>query len=137
DSQIRRFLQCPGMCRIEVLKKFVQNKYNVNTVLFHIEILYKRVPLPNHYTLIDIAYIYSWKRNEPMKFFFRIMEKSAVEKIETAENTICQDIFVKPSKPCRNSEKSKSNRGQNRKKITPTSSPEKKLDAEKNDVIIN
>ncbi|GJQ77938.1 hypothetical protein Trydic_g2299 [Trypoxylus dichotomus] len=137
DSQIRRFLQCPGMCRIEVLKKFVQNKYNVNTVLFHIEILYKRVPLPNHYTLIDIAYIYSWKRNEPMKFFFRIMEKSAVEKIEAGEYTITEDIFVKPAKPCRNSEKTKSYRGQSKKKATSTSNAEKKLDADKNDVIIN
>lgn len=29
--------------------------------LFQIDILYKKIPLPNHYTLIDIAYIYSWK----------------------------------------------------------------------------
>ncbi|CAG9853545.1 unnamed protein product [Phyllotreta striolata] len=80
DSQalMKRYLQCPGMCRVDVLKKFVRNKYNVDTTLFHIDILYKRVPLPDHYTLIDIAYIYSWKRNEPMKFFFRITDINKV-----------------------------------------------------------
>lgn len=30
--------------------------------LLQIDLLYKRVPLPDHYTLIDIAYIYSWQR---------------------------------------------------------------------------
>ncbi|KAK4877968.1 hypothetical protein RN001_010474 [Aquatica leii] len=74
NSAIKRFLQCPGMCRIEVLKKFIRNKYNVDTNQYYIDILYKRVPLPDHYTLIDIAYIYSWKRNEPMKFFFKITD---------------------------------------------------------------
>lgn len=133
DSQMKRFLQCPGMCRIEVLKKFVQNKYNVNTVSFHIEILYKRVPLPNHYTLIDIAYIYSWKRNEPMKFFFRIMEKSAVETIENTDEFVNQEVFVKPVKPIRNVDKSKSARGQNKKRVV-VSNPAKKI---QEDVILN
>ncbi|XP_057667935.1 polycomb group protein Psc-like [Diorhabda carinulata] len=78
QTHMKRYLQCPGMCRVDVLKKFVRNKYNVDTSLFYIDILYKRVPLPDHYTLIDIAYIYSWKRNEPMKFFFRITDLNKV-----------------------------------------------------------
>lgn len=38
DSQVqmKRYLQCPGMCRIEVLKKFVRNKYNVDTNMFYV-----------------------------------------------------------------------------------------------------
>ncbi|XP_060533728.1 polycomb group protein Psc-like [Cylas formicarius] len=74
ESLMKRYLLCPGMCRIDVLKKFVRNKYSVDTSQFYIDILYKRVPLPDHYTLIDIAYIYSWQRNETMKFFFRITD---------------------------------------------------------------
>ncbi|KAF2882009.1 hypothetical protein ILUMI_24157 [Ignelater luminosus] len=78
NSVIKRFLQCAGMCRVDVLKKFIRNKYNVDTNQYYIDILYKRVPLPDHYTLIDIAYIYSWKRNEPMKFFFKITDINLV-----------------------------------------------------------
>ncbi|CAH2010205.1 unnamed protein product, partial [Acanthoscelides obtectus] len=77
DTQtlMKRYLQCPGMCRIEVLKKFI-------------DILYKKVPLPDHYTLIDIAYIYIWRRNEPMKFYFRITD---VNKDAAADAGSCGD----------------------------------------------
>ncbi|ERL84275.1 hypothetical protein D910_01656 [Dendroctonus ponderosae] len=34
DPQMKRYLLCPGMCRIEVLKKFIRNKYNVDTNQF-------------------------------------------------------------------------------------------------------
>ncbi|XP_066257669.1 polycomb group protein Psc-like [Euwallacea similis] len=93
DSQMKRYLLCPGMCRVEVLKKFVRNKYNVDTNQFFIDVLYKRVPLPDHYTLIDIAYIYSWQRNELMKFFFRIIDKNkARSPDDTPLNNIPQFI---------------------------------------------
>lgn len=36
QTMMKRYLQCPGMCRIEVLKKFVRNKYNVDTTLFFV-----------------------------------------------------------------------------------------------------
>ncbi|CAG9770223.1 unnamed protein product [Ceutorhynchus assimilis] len=86
DSQMKRYLHCPGMCRIEVLKKFVRNKYNVDTNQFFIDVLYKRVPLPDHYTLIDIAYIYSWQRNELMKFFFRIIDRNKAKKTDGSDS---------------------------------------------------
>nr|XP_023018938.1 polycomb group protein Psc-like [Leptinotarsa decemlineata] len=101
---MKRYLQCPGMCRVEVLKKFVRNKYNVDTSLFHIDVLYKRVPLPDHYTLIDIAYIYSWKRNEPMKFFFRITDINKVsERFDYFDSQNPMDFVVKtPARTSRN-----------------------------------
>lgn len=33
---LKRYLQCPGMCRVDVLKKFVRNKYNVDTNRFYV-----------------------------------------------------------------------------------------------------
>ncbi|GLV38364.1 Posterior sex combs [Carabus blaptoides fortunei] len=78
EVPLRRYLQCPAMLRVEHLKKFICNKYSVNNKLYHVDILHKRVPLPDHYTLMDIAYIYAWKRNEPMKFFFRITDINLV-----------------------------------------------------------
>ncbi|XP_030748942.1 polycomb group protein Psc-like [Sitophilus oryzae] len=88
ETQMKRYLLCPGMCRIEVLKKFVRNKYNVDTSQFFIDILYKRVPLPDHYTLIDIGYIYSWQRNELMKFFFRIVDLNNTKRTESPINSM-------------------------------------------------
>ncbi|XP_050300205.1 polycomb group protein Psc-like [Anthonomus grandis grandis] len=114
DSQIKRYLLCPGMCRVEVLKKFVRNKYNVDTNQFFIDLLYKRVPLPDHYTLIDIAYIYSWQRNEVMKFFFRIIDQSKSKRTDSPVNTLPQFIT-------RNFKRTKS-----ATERTKTASPEKK-----------
>ena len=87
--------------------------------MFQIDVLYKKIPLPNHYTLIDIAYIYSWKgvrrvavfqltfarvtvvllQNEPMKFFFRITDKKVVsQRFDHLDNRTYPEIFVKPTK---------------------------------------
>ncbi|KAJ9589063.1 hypothetical protein L9F63_017657, partial [Diploptera punctata] len=67
----RRFLQCPALVTIGILKKFLRIKYEL-TSIYTVEIIHRRESLPDDYTLMDVAYIYTWKRNGPMKFFFRI-----------------------------------------------------------------
>lgn len=74
----RRYLQCPAVVNISHLKKFICMKYDIDSTQFSIDILYKRVPLPDYYTLMDIAYIYNWKRNEPMRFFYQIIDYVAI-----------------------------------------------------------
>ncbi|XP_063838794.1 polycomb group protein Psc-like [Ostrinia nubilalis] len=74
----RRFLQCPAVVNISHLKKFLSMKFDIDSTQFAIDILYKRVPLPDYYTLMDIAYIYNWKRNEPMRFFYQIIDYIAI-----------------------------------------------------------
>lgn len=74
----RRYLQCPAVVNISHLKKFICMKYDIDGTQFAIDILYKRVPLPDYYTLMDIAYIYNWKRNEPMRFFYQIIDYVAI-----------------------------------------------------------
>ncbi|XP_045535919.1 polycomb group protein Psc [Papilio machaon] len=74
----RRFLQCPAVVNISHLKKFLSMKFDIDSSQFAIDILYKRVPLPDYYTLMDIAYIYNWKRNEPMRFFYHIIDYVAI-----------------------------------------------------------
>lgn len=97
--------------------------------MFQIDILYKRVPLPDHYTLIDIAYIYSWKRvsciplsifqlksngvvscalqNEPMKFFFKISDiNKATDRFDFVEPTVLPEVVNKPVRVAKTSKKS-------------------------------
>ncbi|CAG9784521.1 unnamed protein product [Diatraea saccharalis] len=74
----RRYLQCPAVVNISHLKKFLSMKFDIDSTQFAIDILYKRVPLPDYYTLMDIAYIYNWKRNEPMRFFYQIKDYIAI-----------------------------------------------------------
>uniref|UniRef100_A0A1E1W0M9 RING-type domain-containing protein n=2 Tax=Pectinophora gossypiella TaxID=13191 RepID=A0A1E1W0M9_PECGO len=78
STTTRRFLQCPAVVNISHLKKFLSMKFDIDSSQFAIDILYKRVPLPDYYTLMDIAYIYNWKRNEPMRFFYQIIDYIAI-----------------------------------------------------------
>lgn len=74
----RRYLQCPAVVNISHLKKFLSMKFDIDSTQYVIDILYKRVPLPGYYTLMDIAYIYNWKRNEPLRFFYQIIDYAAI-----------------------------------------------------------
>lgn len=58
----RRYLQCPALVTIAHLKKFLALKYSVDMTRYNIEICHRRAPLPEHWTLMDVAYIYAWKR---------------------------------------------------------------------------
>lgn len=66
DSQLRmpKYLQCPAIFRISNLKKFVMHKFGIDPNKFCVEIMYKvkTIALPDYYTLMDVAYIYTWKR---------------------------------------------------------------------------
>ncbi|PSN53261.1 hypothetical protein C0J52_04915, partial [Blattella germanica] len=73
----KRYLQCPALVTIGHLKKFLRNKYEL-TPLHTVEIVHRRESLPDDYTLMDVAYIYTWKRNGPMRFFFRIIQSKPV-----------------------------------------------------------
>ncbi|XP_044738837.1 mucin-5AC-like [Chrysoperla carnea] len=95
-----RYLQCPAGVSVRLLKKFLIGKFDINIHQYHIDILYKRVPLPDEYKLMDIAYIYSWKRNEPMRIFYRVMDiKYAMNRFDFFNpSSICAEPIKKPTK---------------------------------------
>ncbi|XP_050093670.1 polycomb group protein Psc [Anopheles aquasalis] len=69
-----KYLLCPALFSIAHLKKFIIFKYGISERQFCVEIMYKvkTIILPDYYTLMDVAYIYTWKRDAPMKYFYRI-----------------------------------------------------------------
>lgn len=69
NTTSRRYLQCPALVTIAHLKKFLASKYNVDMTRYTIEICHRRAPLPEHWTLMDVAYIYAWKRVKHCLFF--------------------------------------------------------------------
>ncbi|XP_054267274.1 mucin-5AC-like [Macrosteles quadrilineatus] len=71
SNGLKRYLQCPAVVTMRHLKKFLRLKYGLSPSCT-VEILYRRESLPDSYSLMDIAYIYTWKRNGPMRFYYRI-----------------------------------------------------------------
>ncbi|KAG8139824.1 hypothetical protein E2320_002582 [Naja naja] len=66
-----RFLRCPAAMTIMHLAKFLRNKMDVPTK-YKVEVLYEDEPLKEYYTLMDITYIYPWRRNGPLPLKYRV-----------------------------------------------------------------
>ncbi|NXH13639.1 PCGF2 protein, partial [Bucco capensis] len=66
-----RFLRCPAAMTVMHLAKFLRNKMDVPSK-YKVEVLYEDEPLKEYYTLMDIAYIYPWRRNVPLPLKYRV-----------------------------------------------------------------
>ncbi|XP_039275567.1 LOW QUALITY PROTEIN: protein suppressor 2 of zeste-like [Nilaparvata lugens] len=96
----KRYLLCPAVVTMLHLKKFVRNKYNLPDTS-NVEIIYRRESLPDSYSLMDIAYIYTWKQNEPMKFYYRIHLVKTVRSLPDEEHVIKSECVKRESVPLR------------------------------------
>ncbi|CAN7939117.1 unnamed protein product, partial [Ixodes hexagonus] len=72
----RRFLSCPAAFTVNHLQKFIRMKYGLAPSL-GIDILYKDDILCDAYSLMDVAYIYAWKRETPLRLAFRVFYRPA------------------------------------------------------------
>ena len=80
----KRYLKCPALFTVGLLKKFVRMKYYLPQEII-IDIFQRRESLADEYTLLDIAYIYPWKRSEPMQFFYRVRDPRILESDDEVE----------------------------------------------------
>ncbi|KAG8182888.1 hypothetical protein JTE90_004254 [Oedothorax gibbosus] len=71
----KRYFNCPGALKVFHLKKLLQAKYGLIGSKKKVEVLYMHDLLKDQYTLVDLAYIYSWKRSEPLRLFFKITQE--------------------------------------------------------------
>ncbi|GIY06541.1 polycomb complex protein BMI-1 [Caerostris darwini] len=95
----RRYFRCPGASKVHHLKKLLQGKCGLLNSKKKVDILYRHDVLKDEYTLVDLAYIYAWKRSEPLRLFFKIGEVTNVditkEGAKTAsENTVTPESLV-------------------------------------------
>ncbi|XP_077515473.1 uncharacterized protein LOC144125712 [Amblyomma americanum] len=68
-----RYLLCPGGFTVGHLKKFLRAKFGL-AKNHEVDVMYMHDHLVDDYTLIDLAYIYSWRRNAPMRLLYRFPE---------------------------------------------------------------
>ncbi|CAL1278626.1 unnamed protein product [Larinioides sclopetarius] len=97
-----RYLNCPAALTVANLKKFIRMKYSLPQT-YRVELMYDEHLLIDDYTLMDIAYIYSWRRAGPMKFLYtfshrKYLPKRVLEPIQQtdAETPPLNDIVSEP-----------------------------------------
>lgn len=69
----KRYLRCPAAMTVMHLRKFLRSKMDIPST-FQIEVMYEEEPLKDYYTLMDIAYIYTWRRNGPLPLKYRVRQ---------------------------------------------------------------
>ncbi|GFQ93001.1 uncharacterized protein TNCT_85541, partial [Trichonephila clavata] len=66
------------------LEKFIRMKYGI-PYSYEVELQYDKEFLLDEYTLMDVAYIFLWRRKGPMRFFYKIVERPPKKlKVETS-----------------------------------------------------
>ncbi|XP_045170530.2 protein suppressor 2 of zeste-like isoform X2 [Mercenaria mercenaria] len=76
EAADRRYLSCPGNFTVGHLKKFIKMKFNLCD-RFQIDFYHTDETLHDHYTLVDIAYIYSWRRKGPLRLYYTVYTNQA------------------------------------------------------------
>ncbi|XP_071108584.1 polycomb group protein Psc-like [Haliotis cracherodii] len=94
----RRFLLCPSALTIAHLKKFIRMKFSLPEH-HKLDIFHSDESLTDTFTLLDIAYIYSWRRKGPLRLFYTVDDKpNNKRKPSAAESQIEADNDVKRTK---------------------------------------
>ncbi|GIY57903.1 polycomb complex protein BMI-1 [Caerostris extrusa] len=96
DVSKRRFLRCPAAVTVAHLKKFIRMKYGL-PYSYEVDLIYDKESLLDEYTLIDVAYIFLWKRQGPMRFSYKIFERPP-KKLKT--ETVILDKDMKTDEVC-------------------------------------
>ncbi|KAJ4439448.1 hypothetical protein ANN_07572 [Periplaneta americana] len=73
DCPTRRYLRCPAAVTIAHLQKLIRAKYGLSPE-HRIDVMHMNEPLNEEYTLMDVAYIYRWRRKGPLHLSYRIFE---------------------------------------------------------------
>lgn len=79
----KRFLRCPAAVTVGLLKRLIRGKYGLDCN-HALDVLYGDSFLCDEYSLVDLAYIYNWRRKGPMRLRYRIYQR--LEKSSTLTN---------------------------------------------------
>uniref|UniRef100_A0A8C5ETL4 Bmi1 polycomb ring finger oncogene 1a n=1 Tax=Gouania willdenowi TaxID=441366 RepID=A0A8C5ETL4_GOUWI len=81
---LKRYLQCPAAMTVMHLRKFLRSKMDIPNT-YQVEVMYEDEPLKDYYTLMDIAYIYTWRRNGPLPLKYRVRPNCKKMKVSHAQ----------------------------------------------------
>ncbi|XP_011642355.1 mucin-5AC-like [Pogonomyrmex barbatus] len=75
-SLLKRYFRCPAAVTVFHLQKLIRAKYGLSDAN-RVDIMYEEEPLCSSYTLMDVMYIYHWRRKVPLHLSYRIFETSS------------------------------------------------------------
>ncbi|XP_036408819.1 polycomb complex protein BMI-1-A-like [Megalops cyprinoides] len=106
----KRFLRCPAAMTVMHLAKFLRSKMDIPSS-YRIEVMYEDEPLKDYYTLLDVAYSYTWRGNGPLPLRYRVqpprkrlklsqpMESAHSDGMNTSPTSDSESLSDKASSP--------------------------------------
>lgn len=73
ELKVIRYLLCPAAVTIGHLKKFMKIKFSLSDT-YRVDVFYADEILCDSYSLVDVAYISSWKRKDVLKLNYAVYE---------------------------------------------------------------
>lgn len=92
NSLPRRYLRCPAGVTVFHLQKLIRAKYGLSDA-HKVDIMYNEEPLCGNYTLMDVMYIYHWRRKVPLHLSYRIFESSPKRIKLSEDNDVYEQIL--------------------------------------------
>ncbi|XP_022186265.2 protein suppressor 2 of zeste [Nilaparvata lugens] len=92
----RRYLRCPAAVTVLHLHKLIRAKFGLTS--HKVDVMYKEDILLENWTLMDVAYIYQWRRKCPIHLTYRILEirrKRMNVPIETGQSSASESTAAK------------------------------------------
>nr|XP_022306604.1 polycomb group protein Psc-like isoform X2 [Crassostrea virginica] len=86
-----RYLLCPAVLTIGHLKKFIRLKFSLAD-RFQIDVYHSDEALRDRYTLIDVAYIYMWRRKGPLCLYYTVYTNPPKKTKSDVSCTETQDL---------------------------------------------
>ncbi|XP_059478610.1 polycomb group protein Psc-like [Neocloeon triangulifer] len=122
----RRYYKCPAAVCIRILKKLLRSKYGLPENE-KVDIIYKKECLPEHFTLMDVGYIFSCKKKGLLKFYFRFYtrpQSANAVSTKSVKRTITDNVNGEVKRPRVNSDEAGSTQaGDSRKPERQISQP--------------
>ncbi|XP_077978103.1 polycomb complex protein BMI-1-A-like [Glandiceps talaboti] len=93
DMSDVRYLRCPAAVTVHHIKKFIRHKFGLPTS-YEIDILYRYrksdESLIDHYTLMDIAYLYDWRRTSPLALLYRVRQPPSMKRRRLSSHAVME-----------------------------------------------
>ncbi|KAK3584734.1 hypothetical protein CHS0354_019859 [Potamilus streckersoni] len=86
-----RYLLCPAAFTVGHLKKFLNLKFDFDKQ-HQIDIFHTDEPLHSYYTLMDIAYIYTWTRRGPLRLYYTVYDKRPKKRKYVKANSLMKMV---------------------------------------------
>lgn len=109
-----RYLVCPAAFSVGNLKKFIRMKFDLKPK-YEIDIFQTAEPLADFYTLMDIAYIYTWTRRAPLRLYYTVYERLTAPKTHAVAVDRHSTTVLEETSTVSNNEKDDENHGLKRK----------------------